>query len=131
MLRLGHYAYYSLTTLERMLARVGFRLRTAWTFDLYGGTVLLAATRDGSSDDSVLRILDEERELGITRPEYVGQLQDSAYASARGNSPRYKMASSTFPDFGGRPSSRLSSSAHRSMRARSWFGCIRPSMKVT
>jgi SAM-dependent methyltransferase len=82
MLRLGHYAYYSLTTLERMLARVGFRLRTAWTFDLYGGTVLLAATRDGSSDDSVLQILDEERELGITKPEYVGQLQDSAYASA-------------------------------------------------
>jgi SAM-dependent methyltransferase len=83
MLRLGHYAYYSLTTLERMLARVGFTLRTVWTFDLYGGTILLAATRDGSPDESVLRILEEEREAGVGQPEYVGQLQDSARASAR------------------------------------------------
>ena len=42
MLRLGHYAYYSTSTLVEMLARVGFRPRTAWAFDLYGGTVLLA-----------------------------------------------------------------------------------------
>ena len=83
MLRLGHYAYYSLTTLQDMLARVGFRLRTAWTFDLYGGTVLLAATRDGSPDETVLRILDEERESGVAKAEYVSQLQDSAHASAR------------------------------------------------
>ena len=83
MLRLGHYAYYSLTTLDRMLARVGFTLRTAWTFDLYGGTVLLAATRGGSPDESVVRILDEERESGVGQPEYVGQLQESAHASAR------------------------------------------------
>ena len=54
MLRLGHYAYYSFTALDRMLARVGFTLRTAWTFDLYGGTVLLAATRGGSPDESVV-----------------------------------------------------------------------------
>jgi len=83
MLRLGHYAYYSLTTLQHMLARVGFILRTAWTFDLYGGTVLLAATRDGSPDESVLRILAEEAEAGVSLASYVGQLQDSAHASAR------------------------------------------------
>jgi hypothetical protein len=84
MLRLGHYAYYSLSTLVDMLARVGFTARTAWTFDLYGGTVLLAATRDGSPDESVSRLLDEERHLEIGQPSYVGQLQDSASASARG-----------------------------------------------
>jgi SAM-dependent methyltransferase len=84
MLRLGHYAYYSLTTLTSMLALEGFRVRTAWTFDLYGGTVLIAATRHGSTDESVYRILDEERLLGVDQPEFVGGLQASASASARG-----------------------------------------------
>ena len=46
-LRHGHYAYYSTTALTAMLVAVGFRPRTAWRFDLYGGTVLLAASRDG------------------------------------------------------------------------------------
>ena len=45
-LRHGHYAYYSTTALTAMLAAVGFSPRTAWQFELYGGTVLLAATRD-------------------------------------------------------------------------------------
>ena len=45
-LRHGHYAYYSTTALAAMLAAVGFSPRTAWHFDLYGGTVLLAARRD-------------------------------------------------------------------------------------
>ena len=46
-LRHGHFAYYSTTALTAMLAAVGFSPRTAWQFDLYGGTVLLAASRDG------------------------------------------------------------------------------------
>ena len=46
-LRHGHYAYYSTTALTAMLAAAGFSPRTAWRFDLYGGTVLLAAQRDG------------------------------------------------------------------------------------
>ena len=45
-LRHGHYAYYSTTALAAMLAAPGFSPRTAWQFDLYGGTVLLAASRD-------------------------------------------------------------------------------------
>ena len=45
-LRHGHYAYYSTTALTAMLAAVGFSPRTSWHFDLYGGTVLLAAGRD-------------------------------------------------------------------------------------
>ena len=46
-LRHGHYAYYSTTALTAMLAAVGFSPVTAWQFSLYGGTVLLAASRDG------------------------------------------------------------------------------------
>ena len=45
-LRHGHYAYYSTTALTAMLAAHGFSPRTAWQFELYGGTVLLAASRD-------------------------------------------------------------------------------------
>ena len=56
-LRHGHYAYYSTTALTAMLAAVGFSPRTAWRFDLYGGTVLLAAARDadgpGEADETV------------------------------------------------------------------------------
>ena len=44
-LRHGHFAYYSTTALAGMLAAEGFIPRMAWTFQLYGGTVLLAATR--------------------------------------------------------------------------------------
>ena len=78
MLRLGHYAYHSLSTLVDMLARAGFRPRSAWSFDLYGGTVLLAATRDGSPDASVSRILRDEEQLGLSKPESVCQLQRRA-----------------------------------------------------
>ena len=42
-LRHGHFAYYSLTALTQLLDAVGLRVVTAWEFDLYGGTVLLAA----------------------------------------------------------------------------------------
>jgi len=48
-LRHGHYAYYSTTALTAMLAAIGFSPRTAWHFDLYGGTVLLAASRDADN----------------------------------------------------------------------------------
>jgi hypothetical protein len=84
MLRLGHYAYYSISALVEMLRQVGFHPRSAWSFDLYGGTVLLAATREDTPDATVTRLLDEEAELGIRGPAYVSRLQDSAASSARG-----------------------------------------------
>lgn len=84
MLRLGHYAYYSVSALVRMLAQVGFTVRTAWTFDLYGGTVLVAATRGGSPDASFSRLLGDERHAGLTHPVTVGQLQASARACTNG-----------------------------------------------
>src|SRR5690349_17849880 len=35
-LRHGHFAYYSLTTLTRLLHTVGLSIVTAWEYDLYG-----------------------------------------------------------------------------------------------
>ena len=75
-LRHGHFAYYSLTTLTRLLGAVGMSIVTAWEFDLYGGTVLLAAVHGKSEpDESVLGILAIEEALGITSPYVVGCLQ--------------------------------------------------------
>ena len=90
-LRHGHYAYYSTTALGRMLAAVGFVPRQAWRFDLYGGTVLLAATRSedagGDAADtgpgvSVRELLIEEAALGVEDPARVRTLQDSAASRA-------------------------------------------------
>lgn len=78
-LRHGHFAYYSLTSLMRQLDAVGLRVVQAWEFDLYGGTVLVAAVpRDGRPDASVRRILAAEDALGITDPAVVASLQASA-----------------------------------------------------
>ena len=78
-LRHGHFAYYSLTTLMRLLGAVGMRVVAAWEFDLYGGTVLLAAVHgEAEPDESVLRILAAEDALGITSPRVVGCLQRRA-----------------------------------------------------
>jgi C-methyltransferase C-terminal domain/Putative zinc binding domain/Methyltransferase domain len=84
-LRHGHYAFYSTTALVAMLAAAGFNPRTAWHFDLYGGTVLLAATREGDGPDDVVRsLLAEDARIGIRDPAtFVGLQQDvDAHAKA-------------------------------------------------
>ena len=84
-LRHGHYAYYSTTALSGMLARAGFAPRQAWEFDLYGGTVLLAACRaeEGHrADDSVDALLERERNAGVCDPAIVGRLQDAMQSHA-------------------------------------------------
>jgi len=78
-LRHGHYAYYSATALRAMLAAVGFSPRTAWYFDLYGGTILLAARRDsddgGTPGETVRAILAAEARTGVRDPEVLHLLQ--------------------------------------------------------
>jgi len=81
-LRHGHFAYYSTTALTGMLATVGFVPRSAWQFELYGGTVLLAATRAGAPDASVEDVLAAERRLGVTDPQALGALQRGAVTQA-------------------------------------------------
>jgi hypothetical protein len=88
-LRHGHYAYYSTTALATMLATAGLRPRTAWQFSLYGGTVLLAASRDGEGgtpalapDDTIGSIMAAEARTRVTDPEAVRGLQRDVRARA-------------------------------------------------
>ena len=87
-LRHGHYAYYSTTALAAMLAANGFSPSMAWQFELYGGTVLLAASRDPGAgarpDGSVQSLLAEDSRAGVGDPAALGGLQRSAQARAEG-----------------------------------------------
>jgi hypothetical protein len=87
-LRHGHYAYYSTTALCEMLTRNGFGPRMAWHFDLYGGMVLLAASRDADApvlpDGSVPSLLASEARIGVRDPEMLAGLQRDAQARAKG-----------------------------------------------
>jgi hypothetical protein len=92
-LRHGHYAYYSTIALTRMLAGIGFSPVTAWTFELYGGTVLLAARRDvdvraglggGGPDAAVTTLFGREDSAGVTDPAALRTLQQDAQARASG-----------------------------------------------
>jgi len=87
-LRHGHFAYYSTTALVAMLAAVGFSPRTAWQFDLYGGTVLLAASRDGERtsrpDDVVRSLLADDASVGVRDPDTFADLQREVHTHAKG-----------------------------------------------
>ncbi len=76
-LRHGPVGYYTLTALLRLLAAAGMEPVRAFEFDLYGGTVLLAARHTGTADmvpgpgaaDPVIRrILAAESEAGLGTP---------------------------------------------------------------
>jgi C-methyltransferase C-terminal domain/Putative zinc binding domain len=86
-LRHGHYAYYSTSALTAMLAGHGFSPRTAWRFDLYGGTVLLAASRGsdnrGAADGAVQAILAEEARTEVRDPETIRGLQRDVQVHAK------------------------------------------------
>jgi hypothetical protein len=86
-LRHGHYAYYSTTALAAMLAGVGLIPRTAWRFGLYGGTVLLAASRaeDGNreADGIISEILAEDARVGACDPGAFEGLQRQVAARAK------------------------------------------------
>jgi len=86
-LRHGHYAYYSTTALIFMLAAHGFSPSTAWRFELYGGTVLLAARRAAESsagpDGTIRALLAEDARASVLDPAMVLGLQVSARAHAK------------------------------------------------
>ena len=87
-LRHGHYAYYSATALTTMLARHGFSASRAWQFELYGGTVLLAASREAGTriapDPSVPSLLAHDAQAGVRDPAVLAGLQRDARAKAQG-----------------------------------------------
>ncbi len=86
-LRHGHYAYYSTAALTALLAEVGFSPITAWRFDLYGGTVLLAASRDadgpGRPDAVVRSLLAEDAGVGVCDPRAFSGLQHKVLTHAK------------------------------------------------
>lgn len=78
-LRHGHFAYYSLTALTRLLAAAGMSVASAWEFDLYGGTVLVAAVHGHAEPDQrAADILLREKAFGITDATVVRSLQCAA-----------------------------------------------------
>ncbi|MDT5079153.1 MAG: hypothetical protein QOJ80_3790 [Mycobacterium sp.] len=82
-LRHGHFAYYSMPALTRLLDAAGMRAVTAWQFDLYGGTVLLAAVhqddeRAKAPDEIVPRL--RAADSALADPAAVGTLQAAADA---------------------------------------------------
>ena len=85
-LRHGHYAYYSTAALAAMLAANGFTAHTAWQFELYGGTVLLAARRGtsarGEPDGPVQSLLEEDARVGVRDAGALKGLQDQAQSQA-------------------------------------------------
>jgi len=69
-----------------MLAAAGFLPRTAWLFDLYGGTVLLAATRDDgrAEPDGVIRsLLADDARVGVSEPGAFSSRQHEVHAHAK------------------------------------------------
>ncbi|MGW6729106.1 class I SAM-dependent methyltransferase [Nocardia sp. NPDC055029] len=63
-LRHGHFAYYSLATLQALLRAAGMSVVTAWEFELYGGTVLLAARHgEHAADPAVERVSAAEAQV--------------------------------------------------------------------
>ena len=65
-LRHGHVGYYSTTALGGLLEEAGLSAMTVWHFELYGGTVVLAASRGGVPEQPLLDLLGAEVDLGLT-----------------------------------------------------------------
>lgn len=83
-LRHGHFAYYSLTSLSGLLNEAGMQVCAAWEFDLYGGTVLVAARhmdaatpgpRSAKAADQVSRILKREQDEAVCSVSTLSALQ--------------------------------------------------------
>ncbi len=88
VLRHGHYAYYSTSALAGMLRTKGFLPSMAWQFDLYGGTVLLAARRETDAhaepDATVQTLLAEDERRGVRDADAVRSLQRHAQSGSEG-----------------------------------------------
>jgi hypothetical protein len=67
--------------LAEMLKAMGLSAISAWSFDLYGGTVLLAARRGGEADQSIHDLVDAETVIGVLTAHRVRALQRDASRS--------------------------------------------------
>ncbi|WP_319450872.1 MULTISPECIES: transferase [unclassified Mycobacterium] len=78
-LQQGHFAYYSIPALVRLLADVGMRLVSAWDFALHGGTTLVAAVHEHEAHhaDSVIQHM-QSAERHLIDPATLSTLQSVA-----------------------------------------------------
>ena len=77
-MRHGHFAYQSTPVMVAELAEIGFGATTAWWFPLYGGSVLLAASRGGTPDHTVTDLVAREESIGVLKSDVVRDLQRAA-----------------------------------------------------
>lgn len=73
--RHGHYAYYSVPAMRRMLEAVGLKPCSAWWFSLYGGTVLMTARHGGTSDAALDELTEQELAAGVLDVSAVAALE--------------------------------------------------------
>ncbi|MDQ0381979.1 class I SAM-dependent methyltransferase [Amycolatopsis thermophila] len=64
-LRHGHFAYYSAPAAITLAASAGLGPGRSWSFDLYGGTVLLELRREPAPDEATAALVAAERAAGI------------------------------------------------------------------
>jgi hypothetical protein len=87
-LRHGHFAYYSTPVLVRMAAELGLTAVGAMEYPLYGGTIVLALAKTGSSwgdqSDSVTNLIEREISEGVLDVATVASLNESLTQSAAG-----------------------------------------------
>jgi hypothetical protein len=81
--RHGHPVYLSTPALVGMLRTMGLETVAAWRFDLYGGTVLLAARRGGEPSRSVQQLIEDELAVGVGDPAALRELTRAADETAR------------------------------------------------
>ena len=88
-LRHGHFAYYSWASLERLLTQAGFVAVGGWEFDLYGGSVLVAARHaavaqpTGPPFVTLAAIEAAERAAGVTDARSLRALADASERGTR------------------------------------------------
>ena len=88
-LRHGHFAYYSWTSLANLLSRARLTAVDGWEFDLYGGSVLVAARHaadarpSGRPAATLAAIAEAERAAGVTDVGTLRMLDDASRRGAR------------------------------------------------
>ena len=73
-LRHGHFAYYSTPVLVEMGQQVGLVAVGCWEFELYGGTIMLAFSKEGVQAPEVTAMIEREIAEGILNPSKLASL---------------------------------------------------------
>lgn len=74
-----HLCYFSLTALATLFARHGLTIHHVERLDIHGGSLRICASPDASvaePSSSVLALLEEERRLGVSTPEFYRDFAD-------------------------------------------------------